>query len=1321
MKSLALLLAAAPLSVGADIIVEIVAPGSGAEKAGIKVGDRLVAYDGHPLLTPYTLFAWEENTFGKKSVEVRTTERAMSVAPGPLGVTSRPDLSSSALSVYLQAGAAKDPAELYAKASGAEGRTVGGAWLRTKASTAWRKASDNAQARREARTAIALFAELKDDCGECCARLALEYASPGSGPEKEQNLRAALAMNKEAGRSRWEALGYTALGTMARTRGDLDSAEDWYRKALAIGEKVAPDSLDIAVSYNSLGLVASGRGDSRAAEDWYRRALAIQERIAPRSLDHAKLLSNLGDVLFDRGEVTKSEEMYRKALALHESVEPGGLGVADAYFDLGKTAQAREDWSAAKEWVKKAISVQERHSRESLALAASYGLAGNIARGRGDLPAAEEWHKKALAIQEQLAPDSPSVAVSYVNLGNVAQGRSDLAAADAWFKKAADIRERKTPDGLPLGTIYSNLGTVAQDRGDLRSAETWHRKALSIRERKAPDSLDLAMSYNNLSGLARVAGDLVGALAWERKAIAIRQRRAPDSIGLASCFLNLGNISKDRGDLVGAEDSYRKALAILEQKEGSLLDVAGVYNNLGTLEKARGNLVGAEDWYKKALAIRGRAIPDSLDLASTYSNLGNVFYERKDFATAEDWLKKAYSIRARRALGGLEYAKSCNDLGAIARVRGDLIRAKEWHEKALAIQERETPDTLGLATSYLNLGALAADQAKNDEAERWYRKALAIQERIGPGGLSVAKTYNNLGNLARRQGDLHGAAEWHRKAMSIRQSKAPGGLDIAVSFNNLGAVEWERGDLASAAELFGKSVMIMEAQRASIASPDGRALFAECNLDAPSALIELGVLRHMNDGAFAALEQLRGRMVAEQLAEHGGEWKSGAPGELLKQQDSLINETNIARSGLIREGDDENKAKAWRARIEELGVKQRELDAMFRKDAPKYAQINMPMPLDLAGAQAVLDPGTLLLTYYLGAKKGYLFALRKDEIRVYDLAKGAHDVATEVDKYRERLQAGKDATAEGMALYDQFVRPAKMLIEASERVLISPAGALNRLPFAALVSSAKPAERGVVGTTSGYADITYFGDEKPIHQTTSMTVYAQTVKLRQRQPASTSLVAFADPDYEAYEETSKERAVGRGVKLERLPATRSEAETIAKSLGSAEVLVSSDATEMAAKTRVGKAKYLHFACHGILSDQDSLNSALALSKDSQNDGFLTAYETMQLDIAADLVTLSACQTALGEVTRSEGVIGLTRSFLFAGARTVASSLWKVQDDPTACLMTHFYENIKKGMPKDQALQLAMRATRETKVWRGKRPDWSHPKYWAAFTLTGDWK
>lgn len=236
-----------------------------------------------------------------------------------------------------------------------------------------------------------------------------------------------------------------------------------------------------------------------------------------------------------------------------------------------------------------------------------------------------------------------------------------------------------------------------------------------------------------------------------------------------------------------------------------------------------------------------------------------------------------------------------------------------------------------------------------------------------------------------------------------------------------------------------------------------------------------------------------------------------------------------------------------------------------------------------------------------------------------------------------------------------------------------------------------------------------------------MTVYAETQKLRNRQSAGQTLLALGDPDYEAYEETSKERSAERGMKLEQLPATKDEVEAIAKTMESSGVLVKAKATETAAKADAGKAKYLHFACHGLLGGDDPLSSALALTKDDKNDGFLTAYEIMQLNLSADLVTLSACQTALGKVTRTEGVVGLTRSLLFAGARSVASSLWKVQDDPTACLMTHFYQNLRTGMSKDVALQTAMKSVRETKEWNGKHPDWSHPKYWAAFTLTGDWK
>jgi len=868
-------------------------------------------------------------------------------------------------------------------------------------------------------------------------------------------------------------------------------------------------------------------------------------------------------------------------------------------------------------------------------------------------------------------------------------------------------------------------GNLAANRGDLVTAESYYRRSLETAERLAPGSMPVASSLNNLGIMARDRGDLATAEGYHRRSLEIAEKLAPGSLDVAAMLNNLGIVARDRGDLAMAESYYKRSLEIVEKLAPGSLDVARSLDNLGLVAYHRGDLATAESYHKRSLQIAEKLAPGSMNVAASLNNLGNVARSRGDLVMAESYHMRSLEIKEKLAPESMKVASSLNNLGAVASVRGDLAKAESYYKHSLAIAKKLAPESLDVANTLNNLGAVASARGDLATAESYYERSLGIREKLVPNSLDLAEVMYNLGVVAYDRGDLATAENYHKRSLQIAEKLAPGSMNVAASLNNLGAVASARGDLATAEGYLLGAARISDAQRTQISSHEGRSLFAEKNTSFLANLVQIEAKLGKNGAAYHTLERLRGRGVAEQMAAHGLDHKAGAPPELLKEQDGLLNEMNISRTTLIRFSDrpDGVEAQAARAKIEQLGVKQRELDGKFRLRAPKYALIKMPQSLDLPGVQATLDEGTLLLAYFIGDKESLVFVITKAVIKSYAIAKDAKAVEADVKNYRDRIESRRDITSEGKSLYDLLLGPAQKEIDTCKRLLISPDGALNRLPFSALVVEAKPADRGVEAVSNGpaYSKIVYLSDIKPIHQTISMTVYAETLKLRGRKPAAQKLLAFGDPDYDAYEETSKERAAKRGLNLERLPATKVEVEEIAKILGSHDVLVSSKATETAAKTVAHDARYVHFACHGLLGGADPLNSSLALTKDEKNDGFLTAWEVMQMELSTDLVTLSACQTALGEVTVTEGVVGLTRSLLFAGARSVASSLWKVQDDPTACLMIQFYRNLTSGMTKDVALQRAMKTVRETKEWKGKKPDWSHPKYWAAFTLTGDWK
>jgi CHAT domain-containing protein len=224
------------------------------------------------------------------------------------------------------------------------------------------------------------------------------------------------------------------------------------------------------------------------------------------------------------------------------------------------------------------------------------------------------------------------------------------------------------------------------------------------------------------------------------------------------------------------------------------------------------------------------------------------------------------------------------------------------------------------------------------------------------------------------------------------------------------------------------------------------------------------------------------------------------------------------------------------------------------------------------------------------------------------------------------------------------------------------------------------------------------------------------------------LVAFGDPRYPGAESGAQDPAdpvlrdgVRLGWKLRPLPASRGEAQAIARLYPGAETFLGAAATEERAKSLPRDARYVHFACHGFVNDLFPLNSALALTipetpTEGKDNGLLQAWEVFEgVRLDADLVTLSACGSGLGKEQAGEGLLGLTRAFQYAGARSVVASLWSVADDSTAQLMKRFYRELSRGRPKDEALRAAQMEL------INRSPRMSDPARWAAFQLFGDWR
>jgi len=991
-----------------------------------------------------------------------------------------------------------------------------------------------------------------------------------------------------------------------------------------------------------------------------------------------------------------------------EAAQEGGDKIAAAwlYARAGESFEEQRGWKEAQEMYLAALQLS-RDSNDVAAQSRMLSVLGQCSQNLNDFPAAQRWFEQARQVDEEAGAEM-WVASDLGDIGRIVYFQGKIRESQVYFKQALAVVSRLAPDSLSAAACLNNLGNVARSLGNLQEAHDYYTRTLAILDRLAPDSLSVATCLHNLGILAYSLGHLEEARSHSSRALAIRERLAPDSLDVASSLSSLGNVARSLGDLEAAEDHFRRALAIRERLAPGSLDVAASFGTLGNVARAQGDLLAAMSYYCRSLIIFDRLAPNSLNVAASLLGIGNVSYFKGDHQAAADYYNRALAIHNRIAPNSLDTATCLNNLGNVARSRDDLESAKQY-----------------------------------------FSRALKIREQLAPNSLDVAASIVSLGNVAFLSKDLQGASYHYNRALTIFDRLAPNSLDVAASLANLGFLTLRESRPSDALPIFNRAVDIVEAQRSRMLTSEVRALLVAQYIDAYSGLLRTHLALNDLPAAFATVERAHARSLVELLAKRRLNSLADVPRDLLKQQDELDYKRDAAYATLAKLDSKTNGKEIDRvhAELTRYAIEQQELEARIHRASPRFAALRYPKPFDLNAAQAMLDTGTLLLAFYVDENETYLFAITRGDIRLFKLPVGEEGLNNQVAAFRNNVavkRIGQNdpsrlnaVNKSGHELYQTLIAPAQELVDQAKRIIICPDGPLHTMPFAALVSRTKPRLR-------------YLIEEKPLHMIVSMTVYAETRKLAGSQKRRANLLAFGDPVYMKQEaqppkvqkpvqvtvdgkEENKQIAGTNPpcadlpkqlLNLDALPRTREEVGGIGKLFGKvATIKLDQEATETTAKQESKKYSILHFAVHGKMDEQTGLNSGLALSQPEalgrestkDDDGLLQAWEILgEMRLNADLVVLSGCETGLGQRVRGEGLIGLTQAFQYAGARSVVTSLWEVNDASTATLMTAFYQELNKGTSKDIALQRAMRTVRTN-------PKWQHPFFWSPFILVGDWQ
>jgi CHAT domain-containing protein/Tfp pilus assembly protein PilF len=859
--------------------------------------------------------------------------------------------------------------------------------------------------------------------------------------------------------------------------------------------------------------------------------------------------------------------------------------------------------------------------------------------------------------------------------------RGELMPARQQLESALRLFEKDQSASLSIALVLIRLSATAYRQEGLEETDRLSRRAYDVARRAAPGSGAEAAAANNLAAILATRGDLAQAELYLARTLAIQEKLAPAGEGIVMNLWNYGKMLSKRGDFAGAEAAFLRAKKILENIK-----------------------------------------PESNELAITLHYLGEIADERGDRDAAESYFRRELSLVEKLDPDGSQTRERLTGLGKLALLQNQGDKAEELWQRALAISQKLNPKGLTSASCLVGLAEAMSLQGRSSEAETLLQRALAIWQGINPEAIDTGSLHLKVGLLLLARGDIETSEAHLRTAIRIREKSQ---AVLPESYQALARVQVRRGQAEEAAVSYLAAVDALEAQRSRLGgAQESQWLYGSSLGDLYFEAAEHQIALGRPLEAWMLVERGRARGFQELLAQRDLRFAGELPAALYAERHRLTaqyDQTQAALADWLPEQGPE-KLEELQGRLRDLRLELAELQERILSASPRIRALERSTPLNLAAARAALDPGTVLLTYAVGESRSYLFVIEAVDVSgpglsFHPLTIGREDLEQEVESFRSLVGRPRTLLAalkeRGRHLYDLLLRPAEPVLAKADRLLISPNGPLHSLPFAALVSGDR-----------------YLAESKPIHITASAAVYKEIKATRsEKQTVPTlELLAAGDPFYPARLENRDEAAdpqlrtaLRRGLKLKPLPASRREVEAISKLFPGGRTLLSRDATEEAIKSLAPKARRLHLATHGLLDERFPLNSALALTVPEtqtvgRENGLLQAWEIFEsVRLDADLVTLSACDTALGKEVGGEGLVGLTRAFQYAGARSVLASLWSISDVSTARFMESFYGHLRRGKPKDEALRAA-----QIEQIREKSGS-SHPFHWAAFELFGDWR
>ena len=1070
------------------------------------------------------------------------------------------------------------------------------------------------------------------------------------------------------------------------------------KRASALAEKdFGPDHPNVAQSLNNLALLYRAQGRYAAAEPLYKRSLRIYEKaLGPDYPAVATTLNNLAALYQRQGRYAAAEPLYKRSLRVYEKV----LGA-----DHPTVATTLNN------------------------LAALYQRQGRYA-------VAEPLYKRGLRINEnELGPDHPNVGQSLNNLAALYQRRGRYADAEPLYKRSLLIREKALGSDHPIvATTLNNLAALYLAQGRYAAAEPLYKRSLAIYEKAlGRDHPNVATTLNSVATLYRALGRYAAAEPLYKRSLAIREKAlGSNHPTVATALNNLALLYQRQGRYAAAEPLYRRSLAIREEALGAdHASVAQSLNNLALLFRAQSRYAAAEPVYKRSLRLYEKALgPDHPAVGTTLNNLALLYQRQRRYAAAERLYKRSLAVR----------------------------------EKALG------PDHPNVGQSLNNVAELYRVRGRYAAAERLYKRSLAIHEKaLGPDHPIVATTLNNLAVLYQMQENWQRATDYYRRGTGVIARRTRRGTRT-IGQELTGKQRSEAAQSSFSFSVFVKSAYRLKRQDdKALASETFQAAQWAASSDAAASLAEMAARQATGVTALAQLVRERQDLVSEWQKRDAA--RSNAVAKAPDKRNRVQEAKNIARLAAIDkriatidkhlESDFPDYAEF--ANPEPLNIA--EVQSQLKANEALVLFLDTPA-WNPAPEETFVWVVTKTKSRWVRSKLGGK-SLAKS---VKALRCGLDSAAWKDTACSDLLGRGYGGPGDGFLPFE-LTRAYKLYkslfgqigdLIAGKSLLIVPSGPLTQLPFQTLVTE-KPANDEL--SRRAFSNASWLIKK---HALTVLPSVSSIKALRAHAKvgnAGRTMIGFGNPLLEGngvpdhakaardirgcakpgHVRTASLRAVqrttimpmGRAKKLTSLdvlraqmplPETADELCAVARNAGSdlRDVHLGKAASEarikeLSANGILAKYKTLHFATHGALAGELSSDAEPGLiltpptTATAKDDGYLSASEVAGLKLDADLVILSACNTAGGEVKNAEALSGLAKAFFYAGARSLVVSHWYVDSHATVDLITTAFRVLRDNpkLGRSKAMQLAMLSL----LTRGKI-GW-HPAFWAPFVVVGE--